>query len=96
MRWYFITIMSVCIVWPTLAETESIPDCAELLRNRCQSCHYLERVCSQVGEKPNRRWKTILKRMVKVHGAEVSAEEQEFLLHCLSTPAPDIKKECEK
>jgi len=96
MRWYLGLVVSVPLIWPVLAETNPIPDCAEILQNRCQSCHYLARVCSQVGEKSKRRWKTTLKRMVNIHGAEVSAEELKSLLNCLATPTPDIKKECEK
>jgi len=64
--------------------------------NRCQSCHYLDRVCGQIGEKSKRRWAATLKRMVKRRGADLNKEEQEFLLDCLLTPAPDIKKECKK
>ncbi len=76
------------------ARAASEPDCAALLRNRCQSCHYLDRVCSQVSKKSKRNWKATLKRMVKRRGAELSKEEQVFLVNCLLLPAPDIKKEC--
>jgi hypothetical protein len=81
---------------PVAANAESKTGCAELLLNRCESCHYLERVCSQVGVKSERRWKATLKRMVKRRGVELNKDEQAFLLKCLSTPSPDIKKECGK
>ncbi len=78
------------------AETQSMPACLELLQNRCQSCHYLNRVCQKLEEKSKRRWAATLKRMVKRRGANLSGEEQDFLLDCLATPAPDIKQECGK
>ncbi|MCF8055878.1 MAG: hypothetical protein K9K37_04465 [Desulfocapsa sp.] len=72
------------------------PECGELLLSRCEKCHYLERVCSQVGEKSKRRWKATLKRMVQRRGAELSGDEQEILLECLTAPNPVIVKECSK
>jgi len=81
---------------PFGVQAESKAGCAELLLNRCQSCHYLDRVCAQVGEKSKRRWDATIKRMVKRRGADLNKEEQPFLLDCLVAPAPDIKKECRK
>jgi len=78
------------------AEAESMPGCLELLQDRCQVCHYLTRVCQEVGEKSKRRWAATLKRMVKRRGATLSAQEHDFLLNCLVTPAPAIKEECGK
>ena len=96
MRLFFvgvIVIWSSGIAW---AQTDEKPDCVELLQARCQECHYLERVCKQVGEHSKRRWKATLKRMVKRRGAEVTDEESKMLLDCLTAPAPGIKKECGK
>ena len=78
------------------AQTDAKPGCVELLQLRCQECHYLSRVCKEVGERSKRRWKATLKRMVKRRGAEVTKAEQQMLLDCLAAPAPDIKKECGK
>lgn len=78
------------------AETETKQGCLELLQDRCQKCHYLNRVCQEVGEKSRRRWAATLKRMVKRRGASLTAEEQDFLLDCLVAPAPDIGRECGK
>lgn len=94
MRWYIAATVLLYLSGSPIAKAESMPGCAELLRNRCQSCHYLERVCSQVGKKSKRRWKATLKRMVKRRGAKLNKEEQPVLLDCLLTPTPDIKKEC--
>ena len=96
MRWCVIAAVLLYLIGPTVAKSGPMPGCAELLQNRCQSCHYLGRVCRQVGEKSKRRWKATLKRMVKRRGAVLNTEEQEFLLGCLLAPAPDIKKECGK
>lgn len=96
MRLYGIAVVLVFLTGPAIAKAESMPGCAELLVNRCQSCHYLDRVCGQVGEKSKRRWKATLKRMVTRRGAVLNTKEQEFLLGCLLAPAPDIIKECRK
>jgi hypothetical protein len=96
MRGYVITAVLLYFTGATAVNAGPMPDCAELLLNRCQSCHYLDRVCRQVGEKSKRRWKATLKRMVQRRGVALSTEEQEFLLGCLLAPAPDIKKECGK
>lgn len=85
-----------CLTGFAFAERQSMPACLDLLLNRCQSCHYLNRVCQKLEEKSKRRWSATLKRMVKRRGANLSEEEQDFLLDCLVTPAPDIKQECAK
>lgn len=76
------------------AKSEPTPNCVELLQDRCQTCHYLNRVCQKLGKKSKRRWKATLTRMVKRRGAKLSSEEQKFLLDCLTISAPDLKKEC--
>lgn len=96
MKWWIVITVLLYLTGPMSAQAESDPECAELLRDRCQSCHYLSRVCAQVGKKSKRRWKATLKRMVKRRGAELNKEEQVFLLNCLLAPAPDIVEECKK
>lgn len=96
MKWWILATVFLSLAGPTLVKAESMPECAELLRNRCQSCHYLGRVCGQVGEKSKRHWRATMKRMVERRGAELNKEEQVFLVDCLLTPAPDIVKECKK
>ena len=85
-----------CLVGSVNAKAAEEQECSELLLNRCESCHYLERVCDQIGEKSERRWRSTLKRMVKRRGAQLDDKEQKFLLKCLVTPAPGIIKECKK
>jgi hypothetical protein len=81
---------------PVFAASESGQECRELLVTKCQICHYLERVCSKVGKKSERRWKATLTRMVKRRGAELREEEQKSLLKCLVNADPGILKECDK
>lgn len=96
MRLFFVVMIVFCSSGIARAQTEAKPGCVELLQARCQECHYLERVCKQVGEHSKRRWKATLKRMIKRRGAEVTDEESKMLLDCLTVPAPDVKKECGK
>ncbi len=97
MRLCFVLVIMICSAGVAGAQTEATtPECAELLELRCTECHYLERVCKQVGERSKRGWKSTLKRMIKKRGAEVTDSERKLLLGCLSPPAPDIKKVCGK
>lgn len=95
-------LITVCFVGllfgpgAAFAETDSLPDCLELLQNRCQKCHYLHRVCQKLENKSRRRWAATLKRMVTRRGAKLSGKEQELLLNCLATPDPAVKQECGK
>ena len=93
----FVFVILLCFsVGPVFAASESGSKCGELLVTKCQSCHYLERVCSQVGIKSERRWKATMKRMVKRRGAELRVDEQMTLVECLSSSDPGILKECGK
>ncbi len=78
------------------AQPAPVNGCGELLQKRCQSCHYLNRVCTKVGKYSKRRWKATLKRMVKRRGAILDREEQKILTECLVLPSSDVKKECKK
>jgi len=92
-----VALVMLCLLAGSVSagsESEKGSECRELLLNRCQSCHYLERICSKVGEKSKRGWKATLKRMVKRRGAELNAGEQVVLLECLHTSDPAILKEC--
>ncbi len=94
-RWAAV-IMLLYITGSTAVSAGDVPECAELLRNRCQSCHYLSRVCEHAGERSKRKWTATLERMVERRGAELNKEEQVFLVDCLQAPASDIIKECKK
>lgn len=96
MKLYITGVVLLCLIGAVNAKAAEEKNCGELLLSRCQSCHYLDRVCSQVGVKSERRWKATLKRMVKRRGAQLDDKEQKFLLKCLVTPASEIIKECKK
>lgn len=83
-------------VQPVGLQAASEQGCGELLESRCQSCHYLSRVCRQLGEKSEKRWRATVKRMVKRRGAKVSVEEQAVLVECLQSKAPEVVAVCEK
>jgi len=96
MRLLFGVVILVCSAGIAGAQTEVKTNCLELLQANCQECHYLSRVCKEVGERSKRGWKSTLKRMIEKRGAEVTDADRSKLLGCLVTPAPDIKKECGK
>ena len=68
-------------------------ECATLLLTKCDSCHYLTRVCYRVGKKSRRSWKRTLNAMVR-HGAQVTEAQLDTLLACLSDAAPEVEKTC--
>ena len=72
---------------------EEETDCARLLLTRCDSCHYLTRVCYRLGRKSRRSWKRTLHAMVK-HGAQLTEIQFDILLACLSEPAAEAEKTC--
>lgn len=96
MRLSVLCVLLFFFTAPVFAESVPPSACLELLQDRCQKCHYLSRVCLEVGQKSKRRWAATLKRMVKRRGATLSKEEHKFLLDCLVPPDPAIKQECGK
>ncbi len=96
MRIFILFVVLFSCSGPAWAETEASTGCLELLQDRCQKCHYLSRVCQELGEKSERRWDATLERMVKRRGATLSADEQISLRECLVKPDPAIKQECGK
>ena len=94
MRLFVLVMILFLCTGAAFAKPGSEPGCFELLEKRCQSCHYLSRVCQVVGERSERRWKATLNRMVKRRGAELTQEEQKKLLECLAAPDPSIIQGC--
>lgn len=95
-----VTIMVLSLISPraSLAEEE----CSALLTNRCETCHYLTRVCQKVDEERNKKswfgnpagtWKRIIKNMVK-QGAQLNSEEESVLVECLSKPTQEVLEFC--
>lgn len=69
-------------------------ECTTLLTERCETCHYMTRVCEKVEENKGKwSWKRTVKNMVR-QGAKLTAAEQDILVSCLSEPAPEVVKLC--
>lgn len=58
--------------------------CTALVDAKCVRCHYKTRICDALGTKSVRKWEKTLKFMVK-QGAELSQDEQNKMLACLSS-----------
>jgi hypothetical protein len=67
--------------------------CATLLLTKCDSCHYLTRVCYRLGKKSKRGWKRTLKSMIR-KGTQLTMKEQKLLLECLSNPEGEAQSTC--
>ncbi|MCL7486558.1 MAG: hypothetical protein M8357_00090 [Desulfobulbaceae bacterium] len=76
--------------------------CTQLLTTRCETCHYLTRVCEKVEREqekkywfggPEGSWRRSIKNMVG-QGAKLNKAEEEILVECLSKPHPDVLSLC--
>jgi hypothetical protein len=75
--------------------------CQTILNTKCNSCHYLSRVCQKIGQKNKRSWKRTLKLMAK-KGAKlkgekkviISKEEKAALLDCLVNNSVGAQAAC--
>ena len=75
---------------------QAVENCTTLLTGRCETCHYLTRVCDKVAEDKGKwSWKRTVKNMVK-QGAKLSDAEQDTLVNCLSQPAPEVVQLCDQ
>jgi hypothetical protein len=96
-------ILSGALLWLAAAPHNAAgQSCAELLRDRCETCHYLTRVCEKVEKDLGRSswfggtagsWKRTIKNMVR-QGAKLDNGEETVLADCLSTPAPEVLDIC--
>lgn len=68
-------------------------DCGNLITDRCESCHYITRICQALGTKSRSRWKRTITGMVR-RGASLTEEEQKILIRCLSKPDPVVVRLC--
>ena len=88
------------LISSTPASTEE--SCTQLLTDRCESCHYLTRVCQKVDTERNKKrlfgnaagtWKRTIKNMVK-QGAKLDKNEEKILVECLSKPTAEALAIC--
>ena len=67
--------------------------CTELMNERCTVCHYMTRVCQNLGNKSERKWKKTVKTMMR-RGAKLNKAEMNTLVDCLAGPAEEAEKTC--
>lgn len=67
-----------------LAGCRSETACQDLLRAKCLRCHGQVTTCAKMGASAP-RWQETIEAMVKL-GAEVSGEQGQTLVRCLSRP----------
>lgn len=70
-------------------------ECEQLILSRCESCHYNTRICEKLGKKSRSSWKRTVKNMVS-YGAKLDRDEIKQVIRCLSGPADDVVRMCEK
>lgn len=92
--------MATCFILPVSSSAEE--NCIQLLTTRCETCHYLTRVCQKVDKEQNKKswfggaagtWKRTIKNMVK-QGAKLNKEEENILVECLSKPTQEVLNVC--
>lgn len=87
-----IFLLQFFLVPPSTAA--SVPACAELVKNKCLSCHLETRICRKVKKRKGKSsWKTTIKSMVR-HGADLSKSEQKRLVTCLKKPHSEVQEFC--
>ena len=98
---YLLPAAALCLlaVLPGSAAGES---CTELLQGRCETCHYLTRICQKVEKDVTRgswfggaagSWKRVIRNMIR-QGAKLDSGEERQLVDCLSAPAPEVLDLC--
>lgn len=100
---YSISILAIMGIGFIMSSPVSAEDnCIQLLTKRCETCHYLTRVCQKVDKERNKKswfggaagtWKRTMKNMVK-QGAQLNKEEEKVLVECLSKPTPEVLNVC--
>lgn len=85
-------LLQILAAGPTGA-AEQPATCNELLNQRCTVCHYMTRICQNLGQKSQRQWKKTVKTM-KNRGAIISKAELDTLVNCLAGPTTEAEKTC--
>ncbi len=67
--------------------------CETILDTKCTRCHYLTRVCQMLGKKSKRSWRRTIDNMVR-RGTDLTSEERNVLLECLSSASPGDDRIC--
>ncbi len=67
--------------------------CAQTITAKCEGCHQVDVICSELGKNSKDEWTTTINTMV-AYGAELSPEEETSLIECLSSQSADIAALC--
>ena len=80
----FALVVSACSGAQELGETPPESVCSSIIDVKCVRCHYKTRICDALGTKSVRQWNKSI-RFMKKQGAQLSADEQNKVIACLST-----------
>ena len=61
--------------------------CVAALKAHCEECHYPARICARLGRTSERKWRSIIGRMIR-HGAKVDKKTARRLARCLAELEP--------
>ena len=77
-------LTAACSGTDEIGEVPSNAVCSSIVNAKCVKCHYKTRICNAVGTKSVHYWKKTINFMLK-QGAELSRDEQDKVIACLST-----------
>ena len=98
---YCIAVLAITFTMSPVADAGE--SCTQLLTKRCETCHYMTRVCQKVDKERNKKswfggsagsWKRTIKNMVK-QGAQLNEDEEKILVDCLSQPFAEVLALCQ-
>ena len=77
-------------------QTEPTPEavCSSIINAKCIRCHYKTRICNALGTKSVRQWENTIAFMVR-RGAELTEDEQNKVVECLSLLPSESKVVCD-
>ncbi|GAB4337885.1 MAG: hypothetical protein Kow0089_09430 [Desulfobulbaceae bacterium] len=98
----FPAIALLTLIFSPSFEVRAAESCTQLLMSRCETCHYVTRVCQKVERESRKKswfggsrgsWKRTVRNMVR-QGAQLSKEEEKILVDCLSKPSEEVLSLC--
>jgi hypothetical protein len=89
-----LVLVSACSSSPVIGEAPAEAVCSALVDAKCVRCHYKTRICDALGTKSVSKWKKSIKFMIK-QGAELTADEQNTVIACLSSMPEGSKVVCQ-
>ena len=68
--------------------------CSSMVNAKCIRCHYKTRICNALGTKSVRKWQKTIRFMVR-QGAELTEDEQNKVVECLSSLPKESQVVCD-